>query len=227
MKKERVRRISAVCAQCGNAFAARVYSHATGAIVAKFCSRACCSASHNRQIERECCVCGASVRRSPSALTVSQVFCSQGCRISRVECICQACGKGFSRKRSHANRVTTPYCSEACRKPTLGRLGRIHGMSGTREYGRLQAHKRKVNKLRNGGTFTWREIETLLQRQRGRCYWRGESLKRGFHIDHRIPLNHGGHNNISNIVLACPKCNIAKSDLAPEIFARKIGLLVA
>ena len=35
-------------------------------------------------------------------------------------------------------------------------------------------------------------------------------------LDHVIPLSKGGSNKLSNIVLACYKCNKEKADLSPE-----------
>jgi len=32
------------------------------------------------------------------------------------------------------------------------------------------------------------------------------------HFDHIVPLNEGGLNDVCNIQLSCPDCNLAKSD---------------
>jgi 5-methylcytosine-specific restriction endonuclease McrA len=42
------------------------------------------------------------------------------------------------------------------------------------------------------------------------CY---KALGSDFHVDHIIPLSFGGTNNLSNLVLACPKCNLQAGDL--------------
>ena len=33
-----------------------------------------------------------------------------------------------------------------------------------------------------------------------------------FHLEHVIPLSHGGANELPNLALACPSCNLHKSD---------------
>jgi hypothetical protein len=55
-----------------------------------------------------------------------------------------------------------------------------------------------------------------LLRQEGCCFWCGEHLNGLAHRDHIAPLARGGRNDISNLVMACPPCNLDKSASDPR-----------
>lgn len=80
-------------------------------------------------------------------------------------------------------------------------------------------HKRKALKLGNGGSYTQEELYQQFLDQDGRCFHCGKfiSPKNGkiCHIDHWIPISKGGSNNIDNIRLLCPHCNLTKHDKMP------------
>jgi hypothetical protein len=60
------------------------------------------------------------------------------------------------------------------------------------------------------------EIErTARERAAGRCeYCRMHQSLQGatFHLEHIVPLSKGGRTELSNLAIACPGCNLAKSD---------------
>ena len=60
----------------------------------------------------------------------------------------------------------------------------------------------------------------LMERDGHRCaYCNGQRryLESRFTIDHIIPLSRGGYKNVlSNMVLACSRCNGSKADLTPQ-----------
>lgn len=61
------------------------------------------------------------------------------------------------------------------------------------------------------GYHTGADLSSLFVLQDGKCaYCNGEL--RGYHVDHIIPLSKGGSNWPDNICLACPTCNMSKSD---------------
>ena len=58
------------------------------------------------------------------------------------------------------------------------------------------------------------------------CYWCGSKCARKFHVDHYHPLSKGGAHEVSNLVIACPSCNLRKSAKDPIAFAHEIGRLL-
>lgn len=64
--------------------------------------------------------------------------------------------------------------------------------------------------------MTWAEVVRLVQtRARQRCeYCRMHQSLQGatFHIEHVVPSSRGGSDDPDNLALACPRCNLHKSD---------------
>jgi len=81
---------------------------------------------------------------------------------------------------------------------------------------------RRAAKMSAGGTHTREDIAAQHRRQRGRCYWCGESVGGTYHVDHVIPLSRGGSNGPENIVISCPTCNMMKGAKMPSEF---VGVL--
>ncbi len=92
-----------------------------------------------------------------------------------------------------------------------------HGMSYTSEYNRARHSKRKAQKLQNGGSHTAEEILCLREKQCNKCYYCKINLIE-WHQDHKTPFARGGTDNIDNIVISCPRCNLSKGDKTEEEF---------
>lgn len=94
---------------------------------------------------------------------------------------------------------------------------------------KASSHNRRAQKLNNGGNHTGAELLNLFDLQSGKCpYCKVKLNKTGnnkYHSDHVLPLSKGGTNDISNIQLLCPKCNMSKHDKLPEEFAANFNKL--
>lgn len=79
-----------------------------------------------------------------------------------------------------------------------------------------------------------RNIKAQLRDAQGNgCHWCRRDLKRvRVHLDHFYPIvpkpgERQGSHSVDNLVLTCQHCNDTKSNLQPEAFAQRIGLLFA
>lgn len=84
---------------------------------------------------------------------------------------------------------------------------------------KANSHRRRAYKRGAGGTYTARQLQDQLKRQKHKCYWCSCKLGNGkgaWHADHAVPLSRGGSNDISNIVIACPTCNIRRNNKLPH-----------
>ncbi|MDX1915166.1 MAG: HNH endonuclease signature motif containing protein [Methylophilus sp.] len=84
-----------------------------------------------------------------------------------------------------------------------------------RLYSKRAAIRRRARQLQAEGSFTKDDILAIWQLQSGACYFCGISLKHpsekhSFHIDHLIPLYHGGSEWPENLSLLCQSCNNIK-----------------
>ncbi len=57
-------------------------------------------------------------------------------------------------------------------------------------------------------------IDAMMIEQNGRCHWCDVNLS-DYHVDHVIPVSRGGAHERGNLVLACPTCNLTKSNKMP------------
>jgi 5-methylcytosine-specific restriction endonuclease McrA len=77
----------------------------------------------------------------------------------------------------------------------------------------MHAHNRRALKRNALGSHTKEEVFQQLERQKIKCYYCKKKLSKGkdnWHADHIVPISRGGSNDISNIVIACPPCNMRK-----------------
>lgn len=94
-----------------------------------------------------------------------------------------------------------------------------------RESTRQQQFKRLRLLREAGGRHTAAQIRELLRLQEGHCYYCFAGLltqtgRPSYHRDHFEPVEYGGSDSISNIVLACASCNINKRACDGESFKR-------
>lgn len=61
------------------------------------------------------------------------------------------------------------------------------------------------------------EIGAMLCAQDARCTYCG-TLLAAYHIDHKTPLRRGGTNDMENLQLLCPTCNMSKGTKTHDEF---------
>jgi hypothetical protein len=62
-------------------------------------------------------------------------------------------------------------------------------------------------------------VIALIERDGPECAY-CDRVPINYHVDHFIPKAKGGPDRLSNLVLACPRCNLAKKDKWPADFLR-------
>jgi len=87
------------------------------------------------------------------------------------------------------------------------------------EHCRVRVRNRHARSKGAQGNYTFNDIQKQYANQKGKCYYCRVKIKNhtsAYHIEHVIPLSRGGTNDMSNIVLACPSCNLSKSNKLPH-----------
>jgi len=70
------------------------------------------------------------------------------------------------------------------------------------------------------------EIKKLKLLQNNKCIYCKKNIEKDYHADHIMPLYLGGDNNIDNIQILCPTCNLRKNKKHPIDFAQERGMLL-
>lgn len=73
--------------------------------------------------------------------------------------------------------------------------------------------------------YTSADLNAMWHEQGGLCAYCGTPLFGDYHADHVMPLSRGGADKLSNIVLACPTCNLRKYTRTGEEFMRLLGMV--
>lgn len=60
----------------------------------------------------------------------------------------------------------------------------------------------------------------------GHCAYCGDPLKKGWHVDHVVPVAAGGPDDIVNFMPACPKCNSYKHAMSLGQFRKELQMQV-
>ena len=70
-----------------------------------------------------------------------------------------------------------------------------------------------------------KELNNWESEQIKACYWCGVKCPNNYHVDHYYPLTKGGKHELDNLVIACPSCNMTKSNKDPYEYANQVGRL--
>ena len=79
--------------------------------------------------------------------------------------------------------------------------------------------RRRAREIDADGTHTAADIKEQFVKQDGKCFYCQVALT-SYHVDHFIPLAKGGTNWPSNLVCACPSCNLQKGCTMPHDFQK-------
>lgn len=82
---------------------------------------------------------------------------------------------------------------------------------------RVQRENRRAREIGAVGYYFSEHVTWHWLVQDGKCaYCNCQLNKDEFHVDHILPLTRGGSNWTQNLSLACPRCNLSKSNKLPE-----------
>lgn len=86
----------------------------------------------------------------------------------------------------------------------------------TRAYSKAHSEKilsiRDTRRARKLNAFVERVCRTLVfERDGGRCHvCHKKAPRKGWHLDHLVPLSLGGEHSYKNVAVACPRCNLKR-----------------
>jgi 5-methylcytosine-specific restriction endonuclease McrA len=132
----------------------------------------------------------------------------------------------YNRKWTEANREQVRLAQHVYleRYPERARQTRKTWRENNPEWFRANGQMRRCRDSESH--FTGPDILEQIARQRKRCFYCGEKLGPGYHVDHITPVSKGGSNGLENIAIACAPCNRRKLAKWPWEFARYDGQAV-
>jgi len=116
-----------------------------------------------------------------------------------------------SKRWYHSNKDAAKAICKAWKAANPERM-KVHAIAGT--------NNRRARKLANGGSFTAADIETIFERQGGKCSACSSSDR--LEIDHVLPIVLGGSSDPSNLQLLCLPCNRSKGSKHPDDWLKQV-----
>jgi 5-methylcytosine-specific restriction endonuclease McrA len=137
--------------------------------------------------------------------------------------------KDRCRKYRQANPIDVT--ANRARAFAWGRNNAERNRERAREWGRANPEElyanvrnRRAREMAADGKHTAADIRRLRDEQGNRCGVCSSDLAiTGTHIDHMTPLIRGGSNDVSNLMLLCPPCNMSKHTKTFEEFMAARG----
>lgn len=95
-----------------------------------------------------------------------------------------------------------------------------------REKSAILSKIKRARKRANGEKYSRKDIDNIISYQKFRCANCLKNISGGYHVDHIYPISKGGRDEISNLQILCPSCNLRKSAKSPEQWAKENGRLL-
>jgi len=120
------------------------------------------------------------------------------------------------RKKEDALRVigkaNTLRCEQMARDREAARIASMPD-EGLRRLSvkRAASQNNRCASIQVPGVLAAADVYRLISAASGACTVCASSLESGFHLDHITPICVGGHNEIVNIRVVCPPCNLRRS----------------
>lgn len=125
----------------------------------------------------------------------------------------------YKREQMRAWRKANPARAKAIRVRR-----RAERLEHARAIHRVNMAARRARKAAAAGTpISLADVEALFIAQGQRCVYCSRGIERGHrHLDHVVPLSRGGAHVLSNLVWACPSCNLRKWNHSAVEFMRRL-----
>lgn len=94
------------------------------------------------------------------------------------------------------------------------------------EKGVEYAQNRRARIMSAEGSFTTGDIKRIGEHQNWLCAWCSKKVRKGYHVDHIMPISKGGSNSPDNLQILCKSCNLHKHAKDPIEWANENGKLL-
>lgn len=102
------------------------------------------------------------------------------------------------------------------KRKTLRRVSEYSKTENGRASMKRMKANRRTQKHQSGERYLASDIVALYHQQKGRCWYCQCELNGVYHLEHRVPLSRGGLDELRNITLSCPACNLSKYNKLPH-----------
>jgi 5-methylcytosine-specific restriction endonuclease McrA len=124
----------------------------------------------------------------------------------------------FSAWYSHAQKSESYLKQKADKK----RAWAIKNKDKVMDQIRIRRHSARAS----GDGYSRKDLRNLMESQKFKCANCKKITGKSYHVDHIYPISKGGKNEINNIQILCPSCNLSKGAKDPFLWANENGCLL-